>query len=80
MTSETIEAIMLQMCVICFAMKKEFEFQSDQEGYNEVSSKADDIAPEQWISDVENADGVDEEKDEENENRELSEPSIVLDS
>ena len=71
---------MLQMCAICFAMKKEFEFQSDQEEYNKVSSKADDIAPEQWISDVEDADEFDEEKNEKNENKKLSELSIVLDN
>ena len=80
LASETIEAIMLQMYVIHFAIKKKFEFQSDQEEYNEVSSKTDDIAPKQWISDVENADEFDKEKNEKNENRELSELSIVLNS
>lgn len=57
---ETIEAIMLQMCVDRFEMKKEFQFQSEGEEYNSVSSKADEIVPELWISDVEDADGFDE--------------------
>ena len=61
-------------------MKKEFEFQSNQKKYNEVLSKTDDIASEQWISDVENVDEFDEEKNEKNENRKLSELSIVLNS
>ncbi|OJJ79772.1 hAT family dimerization domain-containing protein [Aspergillus glaucus CBS 516.65] len=64
---EMIEAIMLQMCVDRFEMKKEFQFQSEGEEYNSVSSKADEIVPELWISDVEDADGFDEEEDDENE-------------
>ena len=57
---------MIQMYASHFILKKEFEFESDLNNnideYNKASYKADEVPPQQWISDDEDANGFNEEE------------------
>ena len=75
---------MIQMCASHFTLKKEFEFKSDlnnnMDEYNKASHEADEVPPQQWISDDEDANGFDEEEvqSETEQEESLPEPHVIL--